>query len=83
MTINENHNAKERYRQAKSKAKRVVATAKRNAYREKYKKLDTSEGEKIICRIAKARNKTGKDVGEIPIIKDQNGDILIKEDDVK
>lgn len=80
---NENDITKERYKQAKRKAKTAVAVAKRNAYKDWYEKLETPEGEKIIYRVAKARNETRKDVGEIAIIKDQNGNILMKEDDVK
>ena len=80
---NENDITKERYRQAKRKAKRVVAIARRHAYRDWYEKLDTPEGEKIIYRVAKARNEGRKDVGEISIIKDQNGNMLTKEEDIK
>ena len=83
MKENESDITRERYKQAKKKAKRAVAIAKSSAYRDWYEKLDTPEGEKIIYRVAKARNKMRKDVGDIAIIKDQNGNILIKEDDIK
>lgn len=59
--------------------KRVVAIAMRNVYIEWYEKLDTPEGEKITCTTVNSRNKMRKDLGEILIIKDQNGDILMKE----
>ena len=83
MKENENDITKERYRQAKRKAKRAVAIAKRHAYRDWYEKLDTPEGEKIIYRVAKARNEGRKDVGELSIMKDQNGNMLTKEEDIK
>ena len=83
MKDNENDTTREYYRQAKKQAKRAVAKAKNNTYRDWYEKLDTPEGEKIIYKVAKARNEKKKDVGEIAIVKDQNGDILIMEEDIK
>ncbi|XP_063851765.1 uncharacterized protein LOC135095055 [Scylla paramamosain] len=76
----ENDTTKENYRQAKKQAKRAVARAKINTYRDWYERLDTPDGEKIIYRVAKVRNEMRKDVGEVAIVKDQNGDILMMED---
>ncbi|XP_066940979.1 uncharacterized protein [Macrobrachium rosenbergii] len=45
--------------------------------------MGTPEGEKIIYRIAEARRKDSQDVGELGIIKDENGNILIEEEEVK
>ena len=73
----------ENYRRTKRETKRAVAKAKWDACKELYDKLDTPEGEKIIYRLAKTRNEMRKDVGEIGIIKDQNGNILIDENDIK
>lgn len=52
----ENDTTKENYRQAKKQAKRAVARAKSNTYRDWYERLDTPDGEKIIYRVAKVRN---------------------------
>ena len=79
----ENDITKERHRQAKRKAKRAIAIAKRHAYKDWYEKLDTPEGEKIIYIVAKARNEGRKDVGELSIIKDQNGNMRAKVGDIK
>ena len=80
---NEDDITLENYRRTKREAKRAVAKAKWDACKELYDKLDTPEGEKIIYRIAKTRNEKRKDVGEIGIIKDENGNILIEEREIK
>ncbi|XP_063865384.1 uncharacterized protein LOC135103270 [Scylla paramamosain] len=79
----ENDTTKENYRQAKKQAKRAVARAKSNTYRDWYERLDTPDGEKIIYRVVKVRNEMRKDFGEVAIVKDQNGDILMMEEDIK
>ena len=78
-----NDQTREGYRQAKRVAKRMVAIAKREANREWYEKLETTEGEKIIYRVAEARRKERQDVGELGVIKDENGNIIIDEENIK
>ena len=48
-----------------SKVKRVVAKAKGKAFDELYEKLDTKEGEKDLYRLARQRDRAGKDVQRV------------------
>ena len=48
-----------------------------------YDNLETPEGQRNIHRIAKARNRATKDLTHIKQIKDKNGGILTREDDIK
>ncbi|GKB83467.1 retrovirus-related pol polyprotein LINE-1 [Tanacetum coccineum] len=57
--------AKERYKVAKREAKIVVALAKDKAYEDLYKKLDSKEGANDIFKIAKARERRRRDLGNI------------------
>jgi len=48
---------KELYFEAKRKAKKAVAVARREAYEELYEKLNTREGMKMVYKIAKQRER--------------------------
>ena len=78
-----NHQTREDYRRTKRVAKRMVAIAKGETKREWYEMMGTPEGEKIIYKIAESRRRSRQDVGEVGIIKDENGNILIEEEKVK
>ncbi|GJX35484.1 hypothetical protein Tco_0247041 [Tanacetum coccineum] len=65
--------AKERYKLAKSEAKKAVAQAKDKAYEDLYKRLDSKEGENGVYKIAKAQERRRKDLGNIKYIKDEGG----------
>nr|GEY35656.1 hypothetical protein [Tanacetum cinerariifolium] len=56
---------KDRYKVAKREAKTIVAQAKDKAYKDLYKKLDSKEGANDIYRIAKARERKRRDLGNI------------------
>ncbi|GJR81973.1 retrovirus-related pol polyprotein LINE-1 [Tanacetum coccineum] len=58
---------KERYKAAKREVKIAVAQAKDKAYEDLYKKLDSKEGANDIYRIAKARERRRRDLGNIRI----------------
>ncbi|GJZ77843.1 retrovirus-related pol polyprotein LINE-1 [Tanacetum coccineum] len=61
----------ERYKEAKKEAKKAVAQAKEKAYEQLYKNLDSKEGANDIFRIAKARARRRRDLGDICFIKDE------------
>ena len=46
----------------KSSAKKAVSMAKRCAYEDLYARLETKEGEKDMYRLARQRDRAGKDV---------------------
>ena len=62
--------------------KREVAKAKHKAYEELYDRLDTKEEEKDLYRLARQRNQAGKDVQQVRLIKDRDGNIIISEEGV-
>nr|GEV09365.1 TraB domain-containing protein [Tanacetum cinerariifolium] len=66
--------AKERYKLAKSEAKKAVAQAKDKAYEDLYKRLDSKVGENDIYKIVKPQERRRRDVGNIEYIKDEGGD---------
>ena len=62
--------------------KREVAKAKEKAYGELYEKLDTKEGEKDLYQFARQRDRAGKDVLQVRVIKDADGNVLTREESV-
>ena len=50
------------YKEKKTKAKKAVAMAKGCAYDDLYARLETKEGEKELYRLARQRDRAGKDV---------------------
>ena len=70
------------YKRAKCAAKKVIARVKAEAIEELYANLETSEGLKDIYRIAAARDRAGKDIGQMRTIKSATGDVLMRDDDI-
>ena len=71
------------YKRAKGAAKKVVARVKAEAIEELYANLETSEGQKDIYRIAAARDRAGKDIGQMRTIKSATGDVLMRDEDIR
>lgn len=46
-----------------------------------YDRLDSKEGEKVLCRLAEQRHRAGKDI-QVRVMKDKKGNILISEESV-
>ncbi|KAF7700170.1 hypothetical protein HF521_003128, partial [Silurus meridionalis] len=61
------------------RVKRDVAKAKEKAYEELYVKLDNKEGENDLYRLARQRDRAGKDVLQVRAIKDGDGNVLTSE----
>uniref|UniRef100_A0AAR2LU20 Reverse transcriptase domain-containing protein n=1 Tax=Pygocentrus nattereri TaxID=42514 RepID=A0AAR2LU20_PYGNA len=53
--------------------------AKAQAYDELYERLDSKEGVKDLYRLAKQRDRAGKDVQQVRLIKDREGNVLVSE----
>ena len=47
-----------------------------------YTRLETKEGEKELYRLAKQRNRDGKDVQQVRTVKDTDGNLLVDKDEV-
>ena len=71
------------FREANKRAKREVAKAKESAYKDLYDKLDSIDGQKMIYKLSKTRERRTRDLTDIAYIKDSNGTILMDEDEIK
>ena len=74
---------KEAYKNMKREAKVAVAKAKNEAYKEWYDKMGTEEGERMIYEVENKGQDQEKDIGEVNVIKDQTGDMLTDEANIK
>ena len=63
-------------------AKKEVAKAKSKAYDELYEGLDTKEGENTLYRLARQRHQAGKDVQQIRMMKDNDGNVMTDQESV-
>ncbi|GKC42057.1 hypothetical protein Tco_1059779 [Tanacetum coccineum] len=75
--------AKERYKTAKRVARIAVAKAKDKAYKDLYKKLDSKDRVNDIYKIAKARERRRRDIGNVRYIKDEGGRTIVREEDIR
>ena len=73
----ENTVLKRSTKKKKSKAKKAVAMAKGRAYEDLYARLEIKEDEKKLYRLPRQRNRTGKDNGNVRVIKDENGNVMV------
>ena len=74
-------NTKKIYKEKKSKAKKAVAMAKGRVYDDLYARLKTKR-EKELYRLARQRNRAGKDVQHVRVIKDKNGNVMVNSEAV-
>ena len=56
--------------------------AKGRAYDNLYARLETKEGEKELYRLARQRDRAGKDVQHVRVIKDENGNVMVNSEAV-
>ena len=47
-----------------------------------YARLETKEGEKELYRLARQRDRAGKDVQHVRVIKDENGNVMVNSEAV-
>ncbi|KAK3548015.1 hypothetical protein QTP70_002316 [Hemibagrus guttatus] len=74
---------RQEYKELQHRVKREVSKAKQKAYDELYTRLDTREGEKDLYRLARQRDRDGKDVHQVRVIKDSDGRVLTSEESVQ
>ncbi|KAK3529997.1 hypothetical protein QTP86_009383 [Hemibagrus guttatus] len=67
---------RQEYKELQRRVKREVSKAKQKAYDELYTMLDTREGEKDLYRLTRQRDRDGKDVQQVRVIKDRDGRVL-------
>ena len=75
-------NTKNIYKERKNKAKKAVVMAKGCSYDNLYASLETKEGEKELYRLARQRDRAGKDVQHVRVIKDENGNVMVNSEAV-
>ena len=56
--------------------------AKRRAYNNLYVRLETKEGKKELYRLARQRDREGKDVQHVRVVKDENGNVMVNSEAV-
>lgn len=66
----------------RSVAKKEVAKAKEKAYEKLYEKLDSREGE-IVYRLARQRDRAGRDVQHVRMITDAGDNVLTDEESIE
>ncbi|KAK3517403.1 hypothetical protein QTP70_008931 [Hemibagrus guttatus] len=74
---------RQEYKELQRRVKREVSKAKQKAYDELYTRVDTREGEKDLYRLARQRDRDGKDVQQVRVIKDRDGRVLTSEESVQ
>ncbi|KAK3522429.1 hypothetical protein QTP86_010639 [Hemibagrus guttatus] len=74
---------RQEYKELQRRVKREVSKAKQKAYDELYTRLDTREGEKDLYRLARQRDRDGKFVQLVRVIKDRDGRVLTSEESVQ
>ncbi|KAK3540385.1 hypothetical protein QTP70_030406 [Hemibagrus guttatus] len=74
---------RQEYKELQRREKREMSKAKQKAYDELYTRLDTREGEKDLYRLARQRDRDGKDVQQVRVIKDRDGRVLTSEESVQ
>ena len=52
------------------------------AYDDLYARLETKEGEKELYRLARQRDRAGKDVQHVRVIKNENGNVMVNSEAV-
>ncbi|KAF7706916.1 hypothetical protein HF521_018134, partial [Silurus meridionalis] len=67
-------------KEMQQQVKRDVVKAKEKAYEKLYERLNTKEGEKDLYRLARQKNRAGKDVLQVRAIKDGDGNVLTIEE---
>ncbi|KAK3526392.1 hypothetical protein QTP70_025421, partial [Hemibagrus guttatus] len=74
---------RQEYKELQRRVKREVSKAKQKAYDELYTRLDTREGEKDLYRLTRQRDRDGKDVQQVRVIKNRDGRVLTSEESVQ
>ncbi|KAK3513802.1 hypothetical protein QTP70_028880 [Hemibagrus guttatus] len=74
---------RQEYKELQRRVKREVSKAKQKAFDELYTRVDTREGEKDLYRLGRQRDRDGKDVQQVRVIKDSDGRVLRSEESVQ
>ena len=81
--IQRGEESKQEYKEMRREANKEVAKAKCKVYDELYEGLDTKEGEKTLYRLARQSHHAGKDVLQVRMMKDKDGNVMTDEESVE
>ena len=56
--------------------------AKERAYKDLYARLEAKGGEKELYRLARQRDRAGKDVQHVRVLKDENNNVMVSSEAV-
>jgi hypothetical protein len=73
----------QKYKEARTNAKKSVSEPRGQTYTELYRKLDTKEGENDVYKMAKLRERKTRDFHQIKCIKDETDRLLVKDEEIK
>ncbi|CAL5400242.1 unnamed protein product [Camellia sinensis] len=71
------------YRLANKEVKKVVREIKLKVYDDLYTRLDSKEGEKMVYKLAKMRERKTRDFNQVKCIKSEDSKVLVKDDEIK
>ncbi|KAL6564650.1 hypothetical protein OROMI_016100 [Orobanche minor] len=73
----------ERYKKARTEAKKAVRNARSKVNKELYARLDTKEGENDIYKLARMRERKTRDIGKVKCVKDTDQKVLVQDKEIK
>ncbi|KAK3519670.1 hypothetical protein QTP86_005327 [Hemibagrus guttatus] len=74
---------RQEYKELQCRVKREVSKAKQKACDKLYTRLDTREGQRDLYSLARQRDRDGKDVQQVRVIKDRDGRVRTSEESVQ
>ena len=72
-----------KYKVAKKDTKKTVSEAKAKVFDRLYQSLGTKDGERNIYKLPRSRERKTRDLDQVKCIKDKEGKVFVREEDIK